>query len=103
VHDSGMPGGGTIAEKRDRLERIIDLQRELLAKYVNAVPALVPQIFCPYKEVLEIYQAGMHLPDDITIVWPDDNNGYIRQLPNAQERARSGPSSPPRTTPRSTP
>jgi hypothetical protein len=90
VHDSGMPGGGTIAEKRNRLEHIIDLQRGLLAKYVNPNPALVPQIFCPYKEVLDIYQAGMHLPDDITIVWPDDNNGYIRQLPTAKERTRSG-------------
>ncbi|HEU5080592.1 MAG TPA: glycosyl hydrolase 115 family protein [Opitutaceae bacterium] len=90
VHDSGMPGGGTTAEKRDRLENIIKLQRALLAKYVNPNPALVPQIFCPYKEVLEIYQSGMHLPDDVTVVWPDDNNGYIRQLPTSQERERSG-------------
>jgi hypothetical protein len=50
----------------------------------------VPQIFVPYKEVLEIYQSGMKLPDDITIVWPDDNFGYIRQLPNARERQRAG-------------
>jgi hypothetical protein len=90
VHDSGMPGGGTIAEKRERLEKIIGLQREMLARHVNPNPALVPQIFCPYKETLAIYQAGMDLPDDITIVWPDDNHGYIRQLPNAAERARPG-------------
>lgn len=90
VHDSGMPGGGTVAEKRERLERIVGLQRDLLAKYANPNPALVPQIFCPYKEVLEIYQAGLHLPDDITIVWPDDNHGYIRQLPTAPERTRTG-------------
>lgn len=90
VHDSGMPGGGTLAEKRDRLEHIIDLQRAMIAKYVNPNPALVPQIFCPYKEVLEIYQSGMHLPDDIILVWPDDNHGYIRQLSTAQERERSG-------------
>ncbi len=90
VHDSGMPGGGTLVEKRDRLEKIIDLQRALLAKYVNPNPALVPQIFCPYKETLAIYQAGLKLPEDITIVWPDDNNGYIRQLPTSQERFRPG-------------
>ena len=44
----------------------------------------------PYKEVLDIYQSGLKLPDDITVVWPDDNFGYIRQLPNAQERERAG-------------
>jgi hypothetical protein len=44
----------------------------------------------PYKEVLEIYKSGLHLPDDITVVWPDDNFGYIRQLPDARERSRSG-------------
>ena len=53
-------------------------------------PAQVPQIFVPYKEVLDIYHAGLKVPDDITIVWPDDNFGYIRQLPDAAERKRSG-------------
>src|SRR5688500_7181688 len=82
IHDSGMPGGGTRDEKRERLERIIALQRDMLARHVNKDPAAVPQIFCPYKEVLDIYQSGMKLPDDVTIVWPDDNHGYIRQLSN---------------------
>ena len=90
IHDSGMPGGGTLNEKRERLERIIDLQREMLARNVNPNPATVPQIFVPYKEVLEIYKSGMTLPDDVTVVWPDDNFGYLRQLPDARERLRSG-------------
>src|SRR5215831_16549904 len=90
IHDSGMPGGGTPAEKRDRLEEIIRLQREMLARNVNPDPARVPQIFVPYKEVLEIYQSGLRLPDDITVVWPDDNFGYIRELPDARARSRSG-------------
>ncbi len=117
IHDGAMPGGGTLEEKRGRLEKIIGLQREMLAKYalpevgrvIPNAPAQdqripverrvkdnpphlsgIPQIFCPYKEVLDIYQSGLRLPDDITIVWPDDNSGYIRQLPDARERARSG-------------
>jgi hypothetical protein len=90
IHDSAMPGGGRIDEKRERLERIVGLQREMLTKHVNADVASVPQIFCPYKEVLEIYQAGMQLPDDVTLVWPDDNFGYVRQLPDARERQRAG-------------
>lgn len=90
IHDSGMPGGGTLDEKRERLEKIIGLQRDMLAKHVNPDPARVPQMFCPYKEVLDIYNTGMTLPDDITIVWPDDNHGYIRHLPDARERQRTG-------------
>jgi hypothetical protein len=62
----------------------------MLARHVNADASRVPQIFVPYKEVLEIYQSGMKLPDDITVVWPDDNLGYIRQLPDARERERAG-------------
>jgi hypothetical protein len=90
IHDGGMPGGGTISEKRERLEHIINLQRDLLAKHVNTDVTQVPQIFCPYKEVLDLYRDHMKLPDDITIVWPDDNYGYIRQLPDAKERMRAG-------------
>lgn len=90
IHDGSMPGGGSILEKRDRLAKIIGLQRDLLARHVNPDPAQVPQIFCPYKEVLDIYQSGLPLPDDITIVWPDDNYGYIRQLPDEKERKRAG-------------
>ncbi len=90
IHDSGMPGGGTPIEKRARLTRIVELQRELLRKHVNPDPSRVPQIFVPYKEVLDLYKSGMKLPTDVTIVWPDDNFGYIRQLPDARERERSG-------------
>jgi lysophospholipase L1-like esterase len=90
IHDSGMTGGGSLGERRERLEGIIDLQRGLLEKHVDADPSRVPQLFCPYKEVLTLYRSGMELPNDITIAWPDDNHGYIRQLPNTAERMRAG-------------
>ncbi len=90
IHDSGMPGGGNTAQKVARLQRVIGDQRELFAKTLHCDPALVPQIFCPYKEVLTLYQNGLHVPEDVTLVWPDDNHGYIRQLSNAAEDKRSG-------------
>lgn len=90
IHDSKMPGGGTLHEKRIRLEGIIRDQRNIIAQHVNSDVTQVPQIFCPYKEVLEIYEDGMDLPEDVTLVWPDDNFGYIRNLPNPNERQRSG-------------
>ena len=90
IHDSAMPGGGTAAEKVARLQRVIADQRDLLSHYVDPNVERVPQIFVPYKEVLSIYQDGLQLPEDITLVWPDDNHGYIRQLSTPQEQQRSG-------------
>ena len=90
IHDGGMPGGGTARERAARLHEIIRCQRDLLARWVNTNAALVPQMFCPYKEVLELYQLAPDIPDDITLVWPDDNYGYIREFSDARERARGG-------------
>ncbi len=90
IHDGAMPGGGTEREKAARLQTIIAAQRDLLARLVNTNVAQVPQIFCPYKEVLPLYRLMTNLPDDITLVWPDDNYGYVRQFSNATERRRSG-------------
>jgi hypothetical protein len=90
IHDGAMPGGGTQREKAARLETIIADQREMLARDVNTNVAAIPQIFCPYKEVLPLYRLMKNLPDDITLVWPDDNYGYIREFSDARERARSG-------------
>jgi hypothetical protein len=40
--------------------------------------------------VLADYRAGLRVPDDVTIVFPDDNFGYIRAFPNAEEQKRKG-------------
>ncbi len=90
IHDGAMPGGGTPREKAERLHQIIQDQRAMLARWVNPDVIRVPQIFCPYKEVLELYRLMPDIPDDITLVWPDDNYGYIREFSNARERQRSG-------------
>ncbi|WP_457443098.1 glycosyl hydrolase 115 family protein [Roseateles sp. P5_E4] len=88
IHDSGMQGGGTVAEKQALLNRLLADQRELLAKHVGD-PVTLPQVFVPYKEVLPLLP-GLALPDDVTLVWPDDNFGYIRQFPDAEQTKRSG-------------
>jgi hypothetical protein len=90
VHDSGMPGPKDADEKLKLLEQIITDQRQMLQNNFKKQPDKLPQIFVPYKEVLSLYRRGMKLPDDITIIWPDDNHGYIRQLPNEAEQKRSG-------------
>ena len=65
-------------------------QREILKKHIDAPLDSVPQIFVPYKEVLDIYERGLRLPEDIMLVWPDDNYGYIKRLNNKEERNRKG-------------
>jgi len=50
----------------------------------------VPQVWTLYKEVQGYYENGMRVPDDVTLLWSDDNWGNIRRLPTAKERERSG-------------
>lgn len=90
IHDSPILGTKSQAERIPLLEKIFAVQRGLLGKYVRPDVGNVPQIFCPYKEVLADYRAGLKVPDDVTIVFPDDNFGYIRAFPNADERKRKG-------------
>ena len=90
VHDSGMQGIKSAAEAIPLLETIISDQRGLLKKYINADVTSVPQAFTAYKEVLDIYDKGLKLPEDVTLVWPDDNYGYIHRLNNQEENNRQG-------------
>lgn len=90
VHDGQMQGAKTVAEQKAVLERVLKDQRGLLQKYVNKDVTAIPQAFIPYKEVLDIYNAGLQVPDDVTLIWCDDNYGYIRHFPTVEERARKG-------------
>jgi hypothetical protein len=89
-HDSAMEGVSTPDQARDVLTDVFGTQRDLLTKAQGKSADQVPQALTLYKEVLDIYKTGLTVPDDVTLVWPDDNYGYISQLPNAQEQARSG-------------
>ncbi|MEU1178595.1 glycosyl hydrolase 115 family protein [Streptomyces sp. NPDC005820] len=90
LHDSALEtrNATTIPEKVAVMNDILADQRRILAEEVGA--AAEPQIFIPYKEVLDLYNAGVEVPDDVTLIWPDDNHGNMRQLPNDTERARAG-------------
>lgn len=90
VHDGSMPGPKDTDEKVKLLENVITDQRSILQNNFRQPAEKLPQIFVPYKEVLSLYRRGMKLPDDITIIWPDENFGYIRQLSTPEEQKRSG-------------
>jgi hypothetical protein len=88
-NDTPMAPGGPEANMA-LLKKIVDVQRKIIGEEMNPDVTKVPQLWCPYKEVLDFYNAGFRVPDDVTILWTDDNWGNIRRLPTLEERNRSG-------------
>ena len=72
------------------LEEIVAAQRQIIAEVYRTNAAAVPQDWALYKEVQEYYEKGMRVPDDVTLLWCDDNWGDIRRLPSPEDRKRSG-------------
>jgi hypothetical protein len=91
IHDAGMQTPPTDTPgKINLLSDVFHDQRELLEKYAATNFSPVAQCFVPYKEVLPVYDAGLPVPEDVTLVWVDDNFGYLRRLSSPAERQRSG-------------
>ena len=90
----GMRGEGdtpmSATANTQLLERIVADQREILKQTVNPDLTKVPQVWALYKEVQDYYENGMRVPDDVTLLWSDDNWGDLRRLPTAEERKRPG-------------
>lgn len=72
------------------LQRIVADQRMMIARTTGKPLPQVPQVWALYKEVQDYYEKGMRVPDDVTLLWCDDNWGNIRRLPTPEERKRSG-------------
>jgi hypothetical protein len=87
--DTEMGPGGPEANIV-KLEKIVEIQRQLIAEEVNPDVTRVPQLWCLYKEVQDYYNTGMRVPDDVTLLWAEDNWGNVRRLPAAGERNRKG-------------
>jgi hypothetical protein len=90
----GMRGDGDLPMSEGAnialLEKIVADQRKIIASHVNPDLSAVPQDWALYKEVQEYYERGMRVPDDVTLLWCDDNWGNIRRLPTAEERKHGG-------------
>lgn len=89
-HDGPMQGAKTTEEYKKALEKVIPDQQQQLAKYINPDVSKIPQMLIPYKELLDVYNAGLKVPDYVTLMWCDDNYGYITHFPNEAEQKRSG-------------
>ncbi len=88
--DTGMASTGSFQSDMALLESIITDQRQILREELHKDPKDVPQLWALFTEVLKYYDAGMKVPDDITLLFTDDNVGDIRRLPMAAEAKRSG-------------
>ncbi|MBO4660837.1 MAG: glycosyl hydrolase 115 family protein [Prevotella sp.] len=91
IHDGEMEGVGKDKNNKTKwLQQVIDDQRELLKTHIDPKVESIPQVFVPYKEVLEIMENGLNVPDDVTLMWCDDNYGYMTRLSDAEQQKRSG-------------
>lgn len=90
----GMRGDGDMAMSEERnvklLESVIANQRKLISKAHGKPAKEVPQLWALYKEVMDYYDDGMKVPDDVTMLLCDDNWGNVRRVPTAKERQRKG-------------
>ncbi len=84
-----FPAGTTDAQKAATF-------REVIAEQTKMVRAVVPHPlfhFTMYSEMLPAYQrdpTAFDLPDDVMIIWPDDNDGHMRGLPTSLGKWKHG-------------
>ena len=90
----GMRGDGdeAMSEEADTrlMTNIINDQRKIIADVTGKKASETPQVWALYKEVLDYYDKGMKVPDDVTLLLCDDNWGDVRRVPNAKERKHKG-------------
>ena len=90
----GMRGDGDEAMSADAdtklLQRIVENQRKIIKEVTGKPANKTTQVWALYKEVLDYYDAGMRVPDDVIMLLCDDNWGNVRRVPNAQERKHPG-------------
>ena len=94
----GMRGDGDVALESTGglrsditlLEGIIADQRQIITQEMHRPAAQVPQVWVLFTEVLKYYDGGLKLPDDVTVMFSDDNVGNLRRLPTPAERSRTG-------------
>jgi hypothetical protein len=90
----GMRGDGDMPMSAQAnialLERIVADQRRIIAEVTGRDPASVPQLWALYKEVQDYYDRGMRVPDDVTLLFSDDNWGNVRRLPARDAPPRAG-------------
>jgi hypothetical protein len=88
--DMPMKDAGSAEGNFKLLERIMKDQRKIIEDVTKKSASKTPQIWALYSEVLEYFDQGMKVPDDMTILLCDDNWGDVRRLPGLNEKKHPG-------------
>ena len=83
-------GTGNDADNMKTLKNVIDAQRRIISKVHKKKPSEVPQMWAIFTEVQRYYDAGFTVPDDVTLLFCDNNWGYIRRMGGERERNHNG-------------
>ncbi len=90
----GMRGDGDAPMSKGTatalLEKIVADQRTIISEVTGKPASETPQLWALYKEVQDYYDAGMRVPDDVTLLLSDDNWGNLRKLPKLSDKPRKG-------------
>ncbi|MCF0244369.1 MAG: glycosyl hydrolase 115 family protein [Bacteroidaceae bacterium] len=88
--DCPMTDAGSIEANFRLMEDIISTQRKIIKKATCRPAAQTPQVWTLYSEVMDYYDKGLKVPDDVTIMLCDDNFGHVRRVPSLTEKKRKG-------------
>ncbi len=83
-------GTGNDADNMKTLKNVIDAQRRIISKVHRKKASEVPQLWAIFTEVQRYYDAGFTVPDDVTLLFCDNNWGYIRRMGGERERNHKG-------------
>ena len=81
-------GKGDDAQNIEVLHNVLNDQRKIISDIYGDRP--VTQMWALFTEVQRYYDAGMESPDDIMLLFCDNNWGYIRRTGPAKEQNRKG-------------
>ncbi|MCN9241213.1 glycosyl hydrolase 115 family protein [Streptomyces sp. RY43-2] len=84
--DTALPDGDGI----DLMRSIVSTQREIIADITGRPAQETPQVWTLYKEVQRYWEQGLRAPDDVTVVFNDDNWGNLRLVPSPSLPPHSG-------------
>ncbi len=90
----GMRGDGDEAMSEhtaiDLMETVVADQRKIIAEVTGEPAEKTPQVWALYKEVQDYYDRGMKVPDDVILLFADDNWGQVRRLPTTDQDRTGG-------------
>ena len=90
----GMRGNGDVSlpdgDGIELMRQITTTERQIIGQVTGKDPAATPQVWTLYKEVQRYWDQGLRVPDDVTVVFTDDNWGNTRKLPDLTAAPRSG-------------